>query len=71
MRAGLERPLFVVKNGKLLIGPKDIDMIRTGKNTWNDLISKGLVEYFDAEEEETLLSLCVNGISLLNIPTWK
>ena len=46
------RPLFVVKNGKLLIRPKDIDMIRTGENTWNDLISKGLVEYFDAEEEE-------------------
>lgn len=49
------RPLFILKNGKLQITSKDVEMIKNGEMQWNDLISKGIIEYLDAEEEENAL----------------
>jgi len=46
------RPLFIIKNKKLLIIKEDIEKIKQGKYNWSDLILKGVIEYLDAEEEE-------------------
>ncbi len=46
------RPLLIVKNGKVLLTEDVVNKIREGEMQWNDLIARGLIEYFDAEEEE-------------------
>ncbi len=46
------RPLFVVKNSKVIITEEDIEKLKNGKYQWSDLIEKGVIEYLDAEEEE-------------------
>ena len=46
------RPVLVVKNGKFIITAQDVEKIPKGEYRWNDLIAKGIIEYFDAEEEE-------------------
>ena len=43
------RPLFIVEDNKLLI--KD----EHKKHTWTELLQKGVIEYIDAEEEESTL----------------
>lgn len=50
------RPLFIVKDGKALIKKGDIDRLRTdAEYDWTQLLSSGLVEYIDIEEEETAM----------------
>ena len=59
------RPLFVVNNQKLAIQKTDIarlqltdespDNENPNKLTWTDLLSSGLIEYVDTEEEETTM----------------
>jgi DNA-directed RNA polymerase subunit B' len=46
------RPLLVVEQGKPKITEKQIRDLREGKATWDDLLSSGVVEYLDSEEEE-------------------
>ncbi len=46
------RPLLVVKNGKIIFSNEDMQKVNSGEWKWNDLINRGLIEYFDAEEEE-------------------
>ena len=54
----VQRPLLVIENGKLKITPEQIKQVREGKNNWQDLINKGVIEYVDAEEEnDTLVAL--------------
>ena len=48
----LRRPLFVIKNGKLLLTKKHIEGIQNNRITFNDLIIEGVIEFIDAEEEE-------------------
>ncbi|KYQ91059.1 RNA polymerase II core subunit [Tieghemostelium lacteum] len=49
------RPLFVVNDNKLVINKSHIKSIQSEETHWADLLTNGLVEYVDAEEEETVL----------------
>lgn len=46
------RPLVVVKGGKPLIAPEDLEQLRLGEINFDDLVKKGFIEYIDSEEEE-------------------
>jgi len=52
------RPLIIVDNGKPKLMPEHIKKLLKGEIEWNYLISHGIIEYIDAEEEEnTLIAL--------------
>lgn len=46
------RPLYVVENQELRVRKGHIRKILTHEWSWNDLVSNGLVEFIDTEEEE-------------------
>ncbi|MBI4052613.1 MAG: DNA-directed RNA polymerase subunit B [Candidatus Diapherotrites archaeon] len=48
----VQRPLIIVENGRPLLTDEHVRMAKEGKFSWNDLISKGIIEYLDSEEEE-------------------
>ncbi|MEM3671316.1 MAG: DNA-directed RNA polymerase subunit B [Thermoprotei archaeon] len=49
------RPLIIVRQGKSALTPEAVNGLRTGSLRWSDLISKGMIEYLDALEEENAL----------------
>jgi DNA-directed RNA polymerase subunit B len=48
----VRRPLAVAKGGRPLLRDEHVQMLRDKRLRWSDLISEGIVEYVDAEEEE-------------------
>ena len=54
----LIRPLVVVKDGRPLVGHKEVKQLVGGLMTFTDLVKKGMIEYLDVNEEnETLIAL--------------
>jgi DNA-directed RNA polymerase subunit B' len=51
----LQRPVLVVKNGKVLYTPDLARQVRDGKLSFNQLVEMGVIEYLDSEEEENAL----------------
>ncbi|MBI4362270.1 MAG: DNA-directed RNA polymerase subunit B [Euryarchaeota archaeon] len=49
------RPLLVVEKGRPAITEKQLQGLRTGETTFDDLVKKGAVEFLDSEEEENAL----------------
>jgi DNA-directed RNA polymerase II subunit RPB2 len=69
------RPLFIVEDQRLILRKEHVEEltrpafindegVRDEPWTWNDLLSNGLVEYVDAEEEETIL-ICMTPEDLV------
>ena len=48
------RPLIIVENGHSLVSDEHIEQLRDGLIIFDDLVTDGLVEYIDAEEEGNL-----------------
>ncbi len=49
----VRRPLLIADRSKLKLEKKHIDKVISGAWSWTDLIRRGIVEYLDAEEEES------------------
>jgi DNA-directed RNA polymerase subunit B' len=47
------RPLLVIKKGKNLLNERHITKLESGEISWADLIKQGIIEYLDANEEES------------------
>jgi len=52
----VRRPLIIAENGVSKLQLETIEKIRSGEWTWNDLVSQGITEYIDAEEEENVFA---------------
>ena len=49
------RPLIIVENGNPRLKNEHLIQIEQGELRWEDLLSKGIIEYLDAAEEENAL----------------
>ncbi|NHJ40787.1 MAG: DNA-directed RNA polymerase subunit B [Asgard group archaeon] len=49
----VRRPLIIVDKGKVKLDKKHIEKIKNNSWVWSDLVRRGIVEYIDAEEEES------------------
>jgi len=54
-RGRVLRPLLVIEHGSLNLNKLHLEGLRSGDLTFADLVSSGVVEWVDAEEEEDLL----------------
>jgi DNA-directed RNA polymerase subunit B len=50
----LMRPLIIAENGKPRLKDSHIEKIKSGEMRWDDLLKEGIVEYLDAEEENSM-----------------
>jgi DNA-directed RNA polymerase subunit B' len=51
----VQRPLIIVENGKPRLTEEILKDVKEEKTSWDDLVSQGIIEYLDAEEEENAL----------------
>lgn len=51
----ISRPVFVVKNNRLVITPNDFKAFSMLEKEWLDLILEGKIEYLDVQEEDTAM----------------
>jgi DNA-directed RNA polymerase subunit B' len=49
------RPLLVVEDGEPVIDEEEIELLREGDVTFEELVEHGRIEFIDAEEEEDIL----------------
>ncbi len=49
----LQRPLIIAENGKPKLTEKHIEMLASGEMKWEHLLKQGVIEYMDAEEENS------------------
>ena len=54
-RGRMLRPLLIIDHGSLQITKMHLEALESGEITFSDLVSGGVVEWVDAEEEEDLL----------------
>ena len=54
-RGRMLRPLLIIEHGSLVVSKMHLDGLKSGEITFSDLVSGGVVEWVDAEEEEDLL----------------
>ncbi len=68
----LVRPLFIVKNNKLLLTDTIIDDIIKKKLKWDDLLynSNPVIEYIDAQEQNNSM-ICINYSNLNSSSNYK
>ncbi|UCE43754.1 MAG: DNA-directed RNA polymerase subunit B, partial [Candidatus Bathyarchaeota archaeon] len=52
----VRRPLIIAEKGVSKLQLEDLEKIRSGEWTWEDLVSRGIIEYIDAEEEENVFA---------------
>jgi len=61
------RPIFIVKDQKLVLKKEHIAKLRDKEETgyrWSECIANGLIEYIDTEEEETvMIAMNLNDLS--------
>lgn len=51
----LTRPLLLIKNQKILLTEKTLQMLNAGITTFKDLVQEGIIEYLDVNEENDCL----------------
>ena len=54
------RPVYIVKDNKLVIRKTHINLLKHQIKTFNDLVNTGMIEFLDVEEEET----CMIGMDI-------
>jgi len=52
----VRRPLIVIEAGKPKLTREHVEAVQRGEMRWEDLIERGVIEYIDAEEENTLIA---------------